>query len=254
MKLYPICINTFRETVRDRILYSLLAFALLMIGSTVYLATLTIAEHVKLVTDFGLAAISLFGVIVAIFVGIGLVFKELDKRTIYTVLSKPIPRYEFVLGKYLGLLLTLLVNLTIMATGFILVLKLFGNVLTPSLFWAIYFIYLELMVITALTIFFSSFTTPTLSAMFTLGLFVIGHLSLDLKLLGAKSESLMVRYLSKLIYYSLPNLENFNLKGVVVYQMSVSPEKILLVTGYGLLYVMVLLVLAMVIFQKRDFK
>ncbi|MEE8448342.1 MAG: ABC transporter permease subunit [Thermodesulfobacteriota bacterium] len=254
MKLYPICINTFRETVRDRILYSLLAFALLMIGSTVYLATLTIAEHVKLVTDFGLAAISLFGVIVAIFVGIGLVFKELDKRTIYTVLSKPIPRYEFVLGKYLGLLLTLLVNLTIMATGFILVLKLFGDVLTPSLFWAIYFIYLELMVITALTIFFSSFTTPTLSAMFTLGLFVIGHLSLDLKLLGAKSESLMVRYLSKLIYYSLPNLENFNLKGVVVYQMSVSPEKILLVTGYGLLYVMVLLVLAMVIFQKRDFK
>ncbi len=254
MKLYPICINTFRETVRDRILYNLLAFALLMIGSTVYLATLTIAEHVKIVTDFGLAAISLFGVIIAIFVGIGLVFKELDKRTIYTVLSKPISRYEFVLGKYLGLLLTLLVNLVIMATGLILILKLFGDVLTPSLFWAIYFIYLELMVITALTIFFSSFTTPTLSAMFTLGLFVIGHLSLDLKLLGAKSESLMVRYLSKLIYYSLPNLENFNLKGVVVYQMSVSPEKILLVTGYGLLYVMVLLVLAMVIFQKRDFK
>jgi ABC-type transport system involved in multi-copper enzyme maturation permease subunit len=254
MKLYPICINTFRETVRDRILYNLLAFALLMIGSTVYLATLTIAEHVKIVTDFGLAAISLFSVIVAIFVGIGLVFKELDKRTIYTVLSKPITRYEFVLGKYLGLLLTLLVNLVIMATGFILILRLFGDVLTPSLFWAIYFIYLELMVITALTIFFSSFTTPTLSAMFTLGLFVIGHLSLDLKLLGAKSESLMVRNLSKFIYYFLPNLENFNLKGAVVYQMSVSPERILVVTGYGLFYVLLLMLLAIVIFQRRDFK
>jgi len=125
MRIYPISLNTFRETVRDRVLYNLLIFALLMIGSTVYLATLTIADHLKIIKDFGLAAISLFSVLIAIFVGIGLVYKEVDKRTIYTVLSKPIKRYEFILGKYLGLLLTLLVNLAIMAAGLVLILLFF---------------------------------------------------------------------------------------------------------------------------------
>lgn len=254
MKIYPISLNTFRETVRDRVLYNLLIFALLMIGSTVYLATLTIADHLKIIKDFGLAAISLFGVLIAIFVGIGLLYKEVDKRTIYTVLSKPIKRYEFILGKYLGLLLTLLVNLAIMAAGLVLILLFFGNVFTASFFVALYFIYLELMLLVGLTVFFSSFTTPMLSALFTLALFVIGHLSADLKLLGMKSESLMVKYLTKFMYYFLPNLDNFNIRGTVVYGLSVSLERVLAVTAYALLYLGVLLVLAVIIFQRKDFK
>lgn len=240
--------------MRDRVLYNLLIFALLMIGSTTYLATLTIADHAKIIKDFGLAAISLFGVLIAIFVGIGLVHKELDKRTIYTVLSKPLPRHEFLLGKYLGLLLTLLVNLAIMAAGLLLVLYFFLWDFSPSLLWAFYFIYLELMLLTALTIFFSSFTTSTLSAIFTLALFVIGHLSPDLKLLALKSESLFTRGLTKFMYYLLPNLENFNLKGVVVYNLPVSPERIIFVTLYALLYIGVLLLLAALVFQRKDFK
>lgn len=254
MKIYPISLNTFRETVRDRVLYNLLIFALLMIGSTVYLATLTIADHLKIIKDFGLAAISLFGVLIAIFVGIGLLYKEVDKRTIYTVLSKPIKRYEFILGKYLGLLLTLLVNLAIMAAGLVLILLFFGNVFTASFFVALYFIYLELMLLVGLTVFFSSFTTPMLSALFTLALFVIGHLSADLKLLGMKSESLMVKYLTKFMYYFLPNLDNFNIRGTVVYSLPVSLERVLAVTAYALLYLGVLLVLAVIIFQRKDFK
>lgn len=254
MKIYPISLNTFRETMRDRVLYNLLIFALLMIGSTVYLATLTIADHLKIIKDFGLAAISLFSVLIAVFVGIGLVYKEVDKRTIYTVLSKPIKRYEFILGKYLGLLLTLLLNLAIMAAGLVLILLFFGNVFTGSFFVALYFIYLELMLLTALTIFFSSFTTPMLSALFTLALFVIGHLSADLKFLGMKSESLMVKYLANFTYYFLPNLDNFNIRGPVVYGQSVGVERVLAVTAYGLLYLGVLLVLAVIIFQRKDFK
>ena len=121
-------------------------------------------------------------------------------------------------------------------------------------FHPLYFIDLELLLLTALTIFFSSFTTPTLSAIFTLALFVIGHLSGTLKFLAQKSPNPLTKAITKGMYYFLPNLENFNIKGEVVYNISIGPERVLAVTLYALLYIGLLLLLSIVIFQRRDFK
>ncbi|MBI4640616.1 MAG: ABC transporter permease, partial [Candidatus Tectomicrobia bacterium] len=137
MKIRAIAVNTFREAIRDRVLYSLLFFALFMIGSSALLGTLTIGEQVKVIKDLGLASISVFGLFIAIFVGIGLVYKEIERRTIYTIIAKPIRRYEFLIGKYLGLVLTLLVEVAVMAVGFSLLITLYEGFFDTALLKAI---------------------------------------------------------------------------------------------------------------------
>lgn len=254
MKVFPITIITFKEAIRDKILYNLLLFALLMIGVAVLVGEATIGDWVKVTKDMGLASISIFGVLIAIFVGIGLVYKEIDKKTIYTIISKPIQRYQFLLGKYFGLLLTLFVNVFIMTLGLFMILFFVQAIFDPRLLLAIWLIFIELMVITSVAILFSTFSTPTLSAMFTLAFYVIGHFSVDLKYFGAKSEILGMKYLTNILYYVLPNLDNFNIKGKIVHQLPVSNEYLLYSSLYGLLYIIVVLLISMIIFQRRDFK
>lgn len=249
-----IALNTFRETLRDKILYNLVFFGLLMIGSSILLSTLTIGEKAKIIQDIGLASINLFGVLIAIFVGIGLVSKEIEKRTIYSIIAKPIPRHQFLLGKYCGLALTLFVNMFIMAAGFFVVLLLGHVGLNPALLEAIGLIFLELLVITAVAVLFSTFTTPTLSATFTLAIYVIGHLTDDLRVLGGKLPHSLSRGLLDGLYYALPNLEFFNIKGQVVHGIAIEPPYLFSAVGYGLVYVALTLMLACVIFQRRDFK
>src|SRR5207253_11226608 len=154
-RITVIALNTFRETLRDKILYNLVFFGLLLIGSSILLSTLTIGEQVKIIEDIGLASINLFGVIIAIFVGIGLVSKEIEKRTIYSIIAKPVPRYLFLLGKYSGLALTLFVNVSIMAAGFFLALLASGVTVQLALLKAIGLIFMELLVITAVAVLFS---------------------------------------------------------------------------------------------------
>jgi ABC-type transport system involved in multi-copper enzyme maturation permease subunit len=192
--------------------------------------------------------------LIAIFVGIGLVYKEIEKRTIYTIIAKPIHRYQFLLGKYLGLILTLLFEVAIMTTGFLFILYFYESTFDLNLLNAILLIFLELMLITSIALLFSTFSTPILSGIFTLAVFVIGHLTLDLKTFGANSKNILVRYLTEFMYYLLPNLENFNIKGEVVHHIPVSWEYMGYVLIYGIFYITITLFVSAIIFQRRDFK
>lgn len=266
MKVLTIARNTFREAIRDRILYNLLFFALLMIAVSLLLATLTVGEQSKIIIDVGLASINIFGVLIAIFLGIGLIIKEIEKRTIYNILSKPVPRYQFIIGKYLGLLLTIMVNIIIMGAGLYLILIInelrWGHdIFNVNLYiwldiWkAIYLIFIELMVVTAIALMFSTFSSSsTLSAIFTIAAYIIGHLTEELKLIGNNFPDSFMKSAINFFYYFLPNLDNFNVKGKVVHGIYVSASYISLVTLYGLLYISVVLLLSGVIFQRRDFK
>ena len=253
MKVLSIALNTFRENLRDKLLYNLLVFALLLIGSSLLLMRLTLGEFHRLLLNVGLGSINIFGVLIAIFVGIGLVNKEIEKKTIYTIVSKPVARYQFLVGKYLGLTLTLLVNTLIMAGGLLLVLFAQSVPIESMLFKALGLIFMEFMVITAVALLCSTFTSATLSAIFTLATYVIGHLTADLKTFGEKMDE-GIRAVVTSLYYILPNLERFNLKGNVIHHIEVPGTDLLLIVVYGLTYVAFLLMAASIIFQRRDFR
>jgi ABC-type transport system involved in multi-copper enzyme maturation permease subunit len=252
-RILSISLNSFRENLREKLLYNLLFFALLMIGSSIFLSRLTIGDYPRLIIDLGLASIDLIGVLIAIFVGIGLVSKEIDRKTIYTIVSKPIPRYAFLLGKYLGLIITLLANTAVMVIGLLVVLYVMEVPITGLLYQSIALIFLELMVITAVALLFSTFTSSTLSAIFTLAIYVIGHLSGDLKGFGQKLDEVS-QIVINAVYYLLPNLERFNLKGHVIHKIDFGAADMALTLAYGLTYAAFLLLLASVIFQRRDFQ
>jgi Cu-processing system permease protein len=245
--------NTFRENLRDKILYNLLFFALLVIGLSVLLGDFTIAEQKKIVTDMGLAAINLVGVIIAIFVGIGLVSKEIERRTVYTIMARPIRRASFIVGKYLGLGLTLLVNVLVMLVVFLVTLWMDQAPIHGTLLQAVQLIFIELLVVTAVALLFSTFTSSTLSAILTLALYVIGHLTADLKGLAAKSQSETVKAVIAGLYYLCPNLEVLNIKGQAAQGVTVSLSYELLASGYGLAYAALLISAACMVFQRRDF-
>jgi ABC-type transport system involved in multi-copper enzyme maturation permease subunit len=253
MKIVSIALNTFRENLREKLLYNLLVFALLMIGSAILLTRLTVGEWDRLIIDLGLASINFFGVLIAIFVGISLVSKEIDKKTIFTIVSKPVPRHIFLIGKYIGLTFTLFVNTTVMVLGLLAVMSYLNASITPVLFQALALIFLEFMVVTAIALLFSTFSSATLSAIFTLSIYVIGHLTPDLKAFGQKMGGLG-RTVLEGMYYMLPNLERFNLKGHVTHQLDVPTGDLLMIAAYGLAYTAFLLMLASAIFQRRDFR
>jgi ABC-type transport system involved in multi-copper enzyme maturation permease subunit len=251
--LLVIAFNTFRENLRDKILYNLLFFALLLIGGSVILADLTIAEQHKIVTDMGLAAISLIGVIIAIFLGVGLVSKEIERRTIYTVMARPISRVQFLIGKFLGLGLTIVINVLIMLAVFLATLWITKAPIKGALFQAVQLIMVELLLVMAVALFFSTFTSSTLAAILTIAVFVIGHLTADLKGIAEQSKTEAVRAVMSGVYYLCPNLEALNIKGQAAMGASVALSYEAVATLYGLLYVATLLVGACVIFQRRDF-
>ena len=256
MRLTPvavIAINTFRENLRDKILYNLLLFALLLIGASMVLGGLTIMEQKKIVIDIGLAAINLVGVVIAIFVGIGLVSKEIERRTVYTIMARPISRTHFILGKYCGLALTLLVNVSIMLVVYLGTLWLNQAPIQLGLLQAVALIYVELLIVTAVALFFSTFSSATLSAILTLGLYVVGHLTTDLKALAEKSPQTAMKAVTMAVYYLCPNLEALNVKGEAAAGLALGASYVTLVAAYGLLYAALLVTGACVVFQRRDF-
>jgi len=254
MRIGVLALNTFREAIRDKVLYSLLFFAVVMIGISMILGHLTLGEKTKIIKDFGLASIAIFGVLIAIFVGIGLVYKEIEKKTIYNILSKPIHRYQFLLGKYLGLVMVIFVEVVLMSIVLLSMLYLYEGHIDFFLLYAIGMIFLELMIVTAFALLFSSFSTPILSGLFTLSFYIIGHLTADLLALGQQGYSQALKYITQIIYYILPDLNYFNLKGQVVYHLPIEKEHLYFVFFYGVLYIVLILLLSIVIFQKRDFK
>ena len=257
MKIVPIALNTFRESVRDRILYNLIFFVLLLVAASVLLGELSLSQESKIIIDIGLSSMRIFGVLISIFIGIGLVYKEIDKRTIYSLLAKPIHRSEFILGKYFGLCLTLLVNSAVMALGISLALlfvKKGADPIQAKIWPAAYLIFLELMLMTAISLMFSSFSTPALSALMTFFLFVIGTFSADLKLFAATVGVGVVKVVCTSLYYILPNLNNFNFIASAAHGNTPSASMIGAATVYAMLYISALLAITVLIFQKRNFK
>ena len=249
--------NAFREAVRDRVLYNLILFALLLIGSAIFLGELSAGQEAKIIVDLGLSAMLLFGAFIAIFVGVGLVYKEIERRTLYTILSKPIGRGQFLLGKYLGLGLTLLVNVAVMGMGITLALMYVRRGWDPlvmTLWPGVLLIFAELLIITAVALLFSSFSSPALSALLTFFVFVIGHFSPDLRTLGNTASSLPARWLFRALYYALPNLSNYSVITATAHGAVPGARTIALALAYASIYVVLLLSAAGLIFRRRNFK
>jgi Cu-processing system permease protein len=262
-----IALNVFRESVRDRVPYNLVLFAVLLIGSSYLLAQLTAGQDVKIIKDLSLAAASVFGLFIAIFIGIGLVSKEVERRSIYSLLSKPISRPQFIAGKYAGLVLTLAVNVAVMTAAMYIVLGYLTWVESPdfkasweapgpdpALLKAMFLIFIELMLVTAIALFFSTFSSPILSAVLTFGLYLAGNFNTELKNFEHVVDSPVAAWVARLLYYVVPDLSSFDVKIQVVHGFPVSAGYLLSTAGYGGAYIAALLLGATVIFSKRDFK
>jgi len=253
MKTKAIAFNTFREAIKDRILYLLFFFAAACLIFSRILALLTVGDRVKIIADVGLAALSLIGALMAILVGTGLVYKEIDKKTIYTLLVKPIRRRQFILGKFFGMVMTLGVMLFFMTLIFLAVLFLHTFQIDWRLFVAVLLIFIELTLVAAVAILFSSFSTPILSSIFTLAFYLIGHFSWGFETLIEKMPSGLLKFLVQVIYTLLPDLENFNYKTEIVHHLPLPSSAVLLSIVYGIAYTSFILALAVIIFRKRDF-
>ena len=262
-----IAVNVFRESVRDKVLYNLVLFAILMMGASYLLGQLTAGQDVKIIKDLGLSAMSVFGLFIAVFIGIGLVSKEVERRSVYSLVPKPIHRYQLVLGKYAGLTLTLAINILIMTIAFYAVLAYSAwgidpaverawdaPAMDPALLKAIGLILIELLLLTAIALFFSTFSTPILSAALTFGLFIVGHFSSDLRNFDQVVNSAAAIWLARGLYWVLPNLGQFDVKSQVVHGQTIPIGYMALAAGYAALYTAMLLTIAVFVFSRRDFK
>lgn len=254
LRIQTIAWNTLREAVRSKVLYVLLFFALVLIGTGVLLSTLSYVERERILQDVGLASIRLFGAAIAIFVGVGLIHKEVDRRTVFTILSKPVSRTEFLVGKFAGLVATLWLQVAIMAAGFVVVSILAGAPLDAGYAKALVLVAGELAVLVAVATLFSSFTTPMLASLFGAGFYLAGHLTRDLRELGAQSGSLVAERVTLVIHRVLPDLEAFNASLEAVHQVPIPASAVWQPLLYGAGYCTMLLLLAALIFERRDFR
>lgn len=255
-RLSAITLNTFREAVRDRVLYNLILFVLLLVASAPLFGQISIGLERLILVNVGLSSISIFGVIIAVFVGIGLVSKEIDKKTLYTILSRPVRRWEFIVGKYFGLLVTLVVNTALMTVGFYLALLINAQRLHRSdalILVAIYFIVLQLMMMVALTLLFSTFSSPIFSAIFAFALFVIGTFAEDLKNFAALAQG-GVRWLITGVSYVVPNFASLNVISQTAHNQAVGTSLVWFNTLYAVCYSAAVTAAAVLIFERRNLK
>lgn len=252
--ILAIALATFTEARRNKILYSTLFFAVVILFNAVLFTEVTIHSYDRILRDVGLGAIGIFGVLIAIFLSVNMVNREIDRRTIYTVVTKPIRRGQFVLGKALGVMVTLAVTLGIMFLAFLAELALYRSPIEPQIFVATLGIFVELMVVTAFGVFTSTFTTPALSAFFCGGFYVLGHVSHDLRYFASKSASELVRRAGEWIYLVLPDLERLNYRVEATHTLAVSGSQLAYHVGYGLAWTVCFLALATAVFARRDFR
>lgn len=251
-KIIAIARNTFREAIRDKILYAILFFCMFLLLSSLILGELSLGHNIKITKDLGLAAISLFGILLAIFTGVSLVHKELDKRTIYTLLSKPIHRYQFILGKYVGMLLTAFVQMLFLTIVFTCLLLYQQQTLDTNVYQAIFLYWIEIMLVTSVALFFSSFTTPFFSGLFTFCFFLIGRLMPEIEMVIRKIENPVAWFFLKASTL-LPNLQALNIGPQVVHHDPLIPGYVFSSTMYALCYVGIFLLFAVALFSRRDF-
>jgi len=252
-----VALNTFREAVRDRVLYSMVLFALLMMAAAIVVGQISIGIEETVIVTLGLSAISMIGLLISIFIGVALVSKEMDKYTLYALLAKPVRRWEFLLGKFGGLVLTLAVNTAAMALGLLLAMLYVKHSLQRSdavVLVAVYFILLKLALVVALALLFSCFTTPLLAILFTVGLYVVGLYVQELRDMPLEVMSPAMSGFTKWLSYLLPNFENFNVMGMAAHGREVPAALILQNTLYAVVYCAIVLTAAAAVFSRRNLK
>ncbi len=252
-----VALNTFREAVRDRVLYNLVFFALLMIAASVAVGQISIGIEQTVIVSLGLSAISVIGLLISVFLGVALVSKEMDKRTLYALLAKPVRRWEFLLGKFGGLVLTLTVNTAAMALGLLLVMLYVKHGLGGSdtvVLVAVYFILLKLALVVALALLFSCFTTPLLAILFTVGLYIVGLYVQELRNLPVQVMSPAMSAFTKWLSYLLTHFENFNVMAMAAHGRAVPGALVLQNTLYTLVYCTIVLTAAAAVFSRRNLK
>ncbi|UCF06760.1 MAG: ABC transporter permease [bacterium] len=253
MRIASIAHNTFRESIRERMLSIALLFGFILMVSTYALSPLAVGAKQKIIMDVGLAAISILGVLTAVLLGSTLVHKEVDKKAIFMILTRPISRLEYLIGKYCGLVIAIVTMMAVM-TGVMVVMILSGRgQLTPAVFAAVYGALLETVVMGAVVIFFSTFTTPILTMLFSLGIFVMGSLSNDLRIFAQRYGGEAMKLVTGVLYYLLPNLQVFNLRHEAVHDLHFRGIDLLNASLYAALYCSVILFFSYMIFRRREF-
>jgi ABC-type transport system involved in multi-copper enzyme maturation permease subunit len=252
-----VALNTFREAVRDRVLYNLVFFALVMMAAAILVGQISIGIEQIVIVTLGLSAISVIGLLIAVFIGVGLVSKEIDKRTLYALLAKPLRRWEFLTGKFAGLVFTLAVNTAAMAVALFLALYHVKHSLERTdiaVLVAVYFILLKLALVVALAMLFSCFTTPLLAILFTAGLYVAGLFVYDMRGLKLYEMSPVLSTVLGSISYLLPNFQNFDVLGAAAHGRAIPGMLIAQNTLYAALYCAIALIVASAIFSRRNLK
>ncbi len=250
--LSVIALNTFKETIRNKVLYNILLIAGVVLLLSMTFGELSVFSRSQVMADFGMATMSLTGLLLAVFIGVGMIGMEISTKTVYGVITKPIGRAPFIIGKFAGLFVTLMVNLIIIAAIFMVSIHLLGGELNWGVISAITLIMMEMAVIVAAAIFFSSFTTPTLAAIFTLAFYAAGHLNTAITMGTRQAQNAIWQTVLQIIYYILPNLDHFNIRTQVVYGQPVAEGFFALALLYGTLYTAILLVLSVWVFSSKD--
>ncbi|MCI0471612.1 MAG: ABC transporter permease [Candidatus Aminicenantes bacterium] len=254
MKIYAIALNTFKEAVRNKVYYLLIVVGVLFALSSYVMSLLTIGDKVKVIKDIGLASINFFCVLIAIFSGINLVFKEIERKTIYNIVSKPISRSSFILGKFSGLALTLAVALAAMGAIFFIFLFISTGEFDARIVFYFILLYFELLIISAVSILFSSFSTPILSSIFTISIYLIGHISWTFNEFKHLLTGGFKKIVAYLFYYIIPNLEKLNIKNSIVLENRFSGDILFTSMLYAVCYISAILILAVLIFNKKEFQ
>ena len=249
-----IAVNTFREAIRDRILYLFVGFAIIMVISTKLFGMLTVGDESKIVKDIGLAAMQFFSMLIAVMMSLLLISREVDNRTVFNILSKPVRRWQFILGKYLGLVAIVAVNLLLITAVLVVMVLIYTGQFDPMLVFAAAMTMLEMSVLAAFATLFAVLTRPILGSLMTLAMFIVGHTSADLWMLTRQLPGTFTRAMITLVYYLVPNLERFNFKIEVVHDLPIQPAAVGWAVVYAAAFVAVLLFLAALRFQTKDLK
>ncbi len=252
-RLTAVAANTFRETVRERVLYNLVFFAVLMTVSGLLLGQLSIRQDQKIIKDIGLGAMDLFGTLIAVFIGVGLVSKEIERRSLHPLLAKPLTREEFYLGKFAGLVFTLVVNASLMTAGLYLTLLATGRRPDPLLLAAVYPMLLGFVLVVAIAMLFSTLTSSTLAAVCTVSVVVAGRFTDVVRNMREVAPD-VPDWLVQAVYLALPNLRNFDFKSGVAYGQPVPAAALAWVTVYAISWVAATLLLGLAVFRSRDFQ
>ena len=249
-----IAANTFREAVRDRILYLFVGFAVVMVVSTKLFGLLTVGDETRIIKDIGLAAMQFFSMLIAVMMSMLLVSREVESRTVFNILAKPVRRWQFLIGKYLGLVAIVAANLVLITVVLLAMVLLYSGQWDPMLIFTAAMTMLEMSVLAAFAILFAVLTKPILGSLMTLAVFVVGHMSADLWLLTRQLPGAFTRAVIAVVYYLVPNLERFDFRSEVVHDLPIPPPAVGWAVVYALAFVVAVLFLANLRFRSKDLR